>query len=196
MHEYALATIDPDEIDSYYDSHDLVRIEMLNLRACADKAHETGPMWFDASISFAIDGVSWPLKLTYDVSFVSAWPCSEGPHPLFFDYVFTRVGVDELVGFRGWDGGRDGRDGKKARSLSPRGVGNGLGGSGKAKAMSGSNVGEMGMGMNGKEGGGGPDDERVLVVDAFGVPDNEVLGRAWCANWGLGAVVADVGRTW
>ena len=73
--------------------------------------------------------------------------------------------------------------------------------------MSGSNVGEMGMGggINGKgkgkgkgvEGGGnGADDERVLVVDAFGVMDNEVLGRAWCANWGLSAVVADVGRTW
>jgi hypothetical protein len=42
----------------------------------------------------------------------------------------------------------------------------------------------------------GGDEDRVLVVEAFGVPDNEVLARAWCAHWGLSAVVADLGRTW
>ncbi|KAM7218821.1 hypothetical protein V8F06_005835 [Rhypophila decipiens] len=204
VQEYSLVTVDPDEVDSYYDTHDLVRIEILNLRPCADRAAENGPTWFDASIQFAIDGVSWPLRLTYDVSFVCAWPCSDGPHPLFFDYVFTRVGVDELVGFNGWDGGaslgdRYG-DGRKARSLSPGGVGGSGNARGKAKAMSGSNLGDT---IRPPGGGGkekekkqlGPDDERVLVVDAFGVPDNEVLARAWCANWGLGAVVADIGRT-
>ncbi|KAM7200516.1 VTC domain containing protein [Naviculisporaceae sp. PSN 640] len=183
VQEYALVTVDPDDVDSYYDSHDLVRIEMLNLRPCADRPSTTTstateksvPTWFDASLQFAIDGVSWPLRLTYDVSFVCAWPCSDGPHPLFFDYVFTRVGVDEL-------------------------------------AMSGSNLGDTITGAGGGGGGGGgkdkgkgkskekthqpgPDDERVLVVDAFGVPDNEVLARAWCANWGLSAIVADIGRT-
>jgi hypothetical protein len=40
------------------------------------------------------------------------------------------------------------------------------------------------------------DDEKVLVVEAFGVRDNEVLARAWCSHWGLSAVVADVRRTW
>lgn len=37
--------------------------------------------------------------------------------------------------------------------------------------------------------------EKVLVVEAFGVKDNEVLARAWCAQWGLSAVVAEVGKT-
>lgn len=215
VQEYALVTVDPDEVDSYYDSHDLVRIEMLNLRPCPDRptTDKHGPTWFDASLQFAIDGVSWPLRLTYDVSFVSAWPCSDGPHPLFFDYVFTRVGVDELVGFNGWDGGASlnhrFEDGRKARSLSPGpGVGgSGRAASGKAKAMSGSNLGDTITGGGGGKDKGkgkgkekahqpGPDDERVLVVDAFGVPDNEVLARAWCANWGLSAIVADIGRTW
>jgi hypothetical protein len=40
------------------------------------------------------------------------------------------------------------------------------------------------------------DDEKVLVVEAFGVRDNEVLARAWCSHWGLSAVVADIERTW
>ncbi|KAJ8113848.1 hypothetical protein ONZ43_g5053 [Nemania bipapillata] len=39
------------------------------------------------------------------------------------------------------------------------------------------------------------DDEKVLVVEAFGVKDNEVLARAWCSHWGLSAVVADIGKT-
>ena len=39
------------------------------------------------------------------------------------------------------------------------------------------------------------DEEKVLVVEAFGVADNEVLARAWCAHWGLNAIVADVGKT-
>jgi hypothetical protein len=39
------------------------------------------------------------------------------------------------------------------------------------------------------------DDEKVLVVEAFGVRDNEVLARAWCSHWGLNAVVADIRRT-
>jgi len=37
--------------------------------------------------------------------------------------------------------------------------------------------------------------EKVLVVEAFGVPDNEVLARAWCSHWGLCAIVADVKKT-
>ena len=38
------------------------------------------PMTFDAEIIFAIKGESWPLELRYDVDFVSAMPCHEGPH--------------------------------------------------------------------------------------------------------------------
>lgn len=224
--EYAL--VGPDRDDDAYLA-DLVRIELLSLRPCADNnnhrrpgtasTHHTNtgatdnnnnsnsnnsrsnhssspaaaPKWFDASIQFAIDGVSWPLRLAFDVSFVCAWPCSDGPHPLFFDYVFTPVKADELVKVRDWNGLYGGHPlGRDARSLSPpAGPGGGAGG-----------VGTSGGGGGGKTGVSSPstlsggDEERVLVVEAFGVPDNEVLARAWCAHWGLSAVVADIGKTW
>ena len=39
------------------------------------------------------------------------------------------------------------------------------------------------------------EEDRVLVVQAFGVPDNEVLARAWCAHLGLSATLADLSKT-
>ncbi|QDS76947.1 hypothetical protein FKW77_005075 [Venturia effusa] len=42
-------------------------------------------------------------------------------------------------------------------------------------------------GLNGKK-----YPEEVLVIEAFGVSDNEVFARAWCAQWGRSAVVARV----
>lgn len=36
---------------------------------------------------------------------------------------------------------------------------------------------------------------KVLVIEAFGVSDNEVFARAWCAHWGLSALVANVQET-
>jgi hypothetical protein len=210
--EYSLVAPDRDD-DAYL--ADLVRIELLTLRPCSTNppASSTSlpqpptspsspapggkggaaaaPKYYDASIQFAIDGVSWPLRLTYDVSFVSAWPCSDGPHPLFFDYVYTPVKADQLVKVRDWNGGygtATSRPGT-ATAAGPGGHnttgagGGGMGGVGKTGVSSPSTL-------------SGGDEERVLVVEAFGVPDNEVLARAWCAHWGLSAVVADLGRTW
>jgi len=37
--------------------------------------------------------------------------------------------------------------------------------------------------------------EKVLVIEAFGITDNEVLARAWCSHWALSAVVADMEKT-
>lgn len=165
--EYVLELPDPDDVI------DTVRTEMLGLRVAAaavgveDK--NPGPRVFDATIQFAIDGVSWPLRLMYDVCFLSAWPCSEGPHALFFDYIYTRTRVDELVNIQDW-GSLYGQ-----RGHSRNGGGAGRGGSETTNQH---------------------EEERVLVVDAFGVSDNEVLARAWCAHWGLSAVVADVRKTW
>lgn len=168
---------------------DGVRVELLSLWPCSSDrdrrvGSESGPKWYDASVQFAVDGVSWPLRLDYDVSFVCAWPCSTGPHPLFFDYSYTVSRADELVKIRGWSGHRGSR-GSGSGSLNGKGEGGGRSGTS--------------AGTNGK----GPatsaesqDDDVVLVVEAFGVPDNEVLARAWCAQWGLSAVVADVGKTW
>jgi len=162
--EYKLVSPDADEIV------DTVRVELLSFKACADRAAEGGPRWFDATVQFAIDGVSWPLRLTYDVNFISAWPCSGGPHPLFFDYEYTPVKADDIINVKDWGGLYGGGDPRSARS-SPGAVA-----ASKASAAY--------------------DDEKVLVVEAFGVRDNEVLARAWCSHWGLSAVIVDVKKTW
>lgn len=203
--EYSL--VSPDRDDEGYLA-DLVRIEMLSLTPYGDRpgssashgTRKTGasssvPGTFEASITFAIDGVSWPLRLAYDVQFISAWPCSDGPHPLFFDYVHTLVKADELVKVRDWNGqplsvGND----RHARSMSPPvgGMGAVRGGGGGRAASNGRPT----TGVNSPSTLSGGDNEKVLVVEAFGVPDNEVLARAWCAHWGQSAVVADLSKTW
>lgn len=174
--EYELLAPDPDDVI------DTVRVELLSLRRLPER-QDHGPGWFDASVQFAIDGVSWPLQLTYDVSFIHAWPCSEGPHPLFFDYVFTAVRADELVGLRNWGN----LTGPSEWSINSANVRGGGGGSQSSKT-----------GRPPSSGGGGDDDdeERVLVVKAFGAKANEVLARAWCSHWGHSAVVADIRKTW
>ncbi|KAK4155112.1 hypothetical protein C8A00DRAFT_42256 [Chaetomidium leptoderma] len=166
----------------------------------ATASTNTAPRYFDASIQFAIDGVSWPLRLAFDVSFVSAWPCSDGPHPLFFDYVYTPVKADELVKVRDWNGLYGGGGGGSGHSRDGNGNQNGVSppAAAAAAAANGGGGGGAGLGRTGVSSPStlsGGDEERVLVVEAFGVPDNEVLARAWCAHWGLSAVVADVGRT-
>ncbi|KAI0518426.1 hypothetical protein F5B22DRAFT_653941 [Xylaria bambusicola] len=176
--EYELLTPDSD------DNVDTVRIEMLNLKPLAESAGQEsgGPGWFDASLQFAIAGVSWPLRLSYDVSFIHAWPCSDGPHPLFFDYVHTVVRVDEVVEITDW-----------VRPAPVNGSGSLKDRSAVSTPVGGSNGQQM---MQNKTVPQDADDaERVLVVEAFGVRDNEVLARAWCSHWGLSAVVADIGKT-
>jgi hypothetical protein len=163
VEEYKL--LFPDEDDLV----DIVRVETLSLKAVSPNAlvaaAEGRPLVYDSCVQFAIDGKSWPLRLTYDVSFIFACPCARGPHPLFFDYVYKEINVSEILTIRDWGG-------NFSRS-----------GSGESKSGSVSNVGD-------------DDSERVLVINAFGVADNEVLARAWCSHWGLSAVVFDLEKTW
>ncbi|KAK8094477.1 hypothetical protein PG997_001162 [Apiospora hydei] len=144
---------------------------MLSLRRLPEQHQDRGPRWYDASIQFTIEGIPWPLQLSYDVCFINAWPCSEGPHPLFFDYVFTAMKVEEIIYFQDW--GRLAGLNERSANSTP------VGGSKPFRPMI-------------------PDDdeERVLVVEAFGSKDNEVLARAWCSHWGHSAVVADISKTW
>ncbi|KAK8039160.1 hypothetical protein PG993_007571 [Apiospora rasikravindrae] len=152
------------------DDVDAVRVKMLSLRRLPEQHQDRGPRWFDASIQFTIEGIPWPLQLSYDICFINAWPCSEGPHPLFFDYVFTAMKVEEIIHLQDWG---------KLAGLSERSANSTpVGGSKPFRPMI-------------------PDDdeERVLVVEAFGAKDNEVLARAWCSHWGHSAVVADISKT-
>lgn len=165
---------------------DTARVELLTLREVPvvdpTQPPPPGPKLFDATIQVAVDGVSWPLRLAYDVSFINAWPCSDGPHPLFFDYIYKRIAADEILAVRDW-GGVYKKTGGSARSAR----------STPLPMLHGGNGTERGTPANGIQ---QQDDEEVLVVEAFGVPDHEVLVRAWCAHWGLSAIVADVGKTW
>ncbi|GKT49369.1 uncharacterized protein ColSpa_09550 [Colletotrichum spaethianum] len=165
--EYKLVAPDADDIV------DTVRIELLSFKAVPDRFQEPPPMpkVFDATVQFAVDGVSWPMRLTYDVSFISAWPCSDGPHPLFFDYVFQTVKADEIMDIRDWGG----LYGQSPSARTSRTSSN----AGPHTASSQEQI----------------DEEQVLVVETFGVRDNEVLARAWCSHWGLSAVIADIRKT-
>ncbi|KAL3959830.1 hypothetical protein ACCO45_004947 [Purpureocillium lilacinum] len=134
--------------------------------------------------TFAIDGLSWPLRLMYDVSFISAWPCSDGPHPLFFDYVYKAIQVDDIVRVRDWGGlyARQRQSATTSARSSPA----------PPPLPPNGNLDDYYDQLNDEE---EQDEEKVLVVEAFGVRDNEVLARAWCSHWGLSAVVADVDKT-
>lgn len=180
VNEYDLVLPDTEDLV------DTVRVELLGLKPVLENGATGGrgaPVLFDATVQFAINGASWPLRLMYDVSFISAWPCSDGPHLLFFDYVFSRIKVDEIVNVSHWSGlYKDLNGGGKSARSTPR-------------PLEGNTV--KGAGFDARENNEDDEDdsEKVLVVEAFGVRDNEVLARAWCAHWGLSAVVADVRRT-
>lgn len=163
---------------------DTARVELLTLREVPvldPTQPPPGPRLYDATIQIAVDGVSWPLRLAYDVSFVNAWPCSDGPHPLFFDYIYKPISIDQILGVRDWAGlYKKTGSARSARSTPMPMVHGGNVRSGGAVAQ---DIEQQ-------------DDEEVLVVEAFGVPDHEVLARAWCAHWGASAMIADVGKTW
>ncbi|KAI9742478.1 MAG: hypothetical protein M1818_004012 [Claussenomyces sp. TS43310] len=149
-----------------------IRIGRLSLKAVAHRTHRSprdSPRIFEAFLEFTVDSEVWPLRLAYDVSFIYACPCSQGPHPLFFDYVYKAVKASELLRLLSW--GVD-----TAVDLDTHAA---------------ENTAEKGEVER-------SDDavERVLVIEAFGVVDNEVFSRGWCAHWGLSSIVADVNRTW
>lgn len=190
--EYKLLAPD---VDDYVDT---VRIELLTLLPCVEKKADPGPKWFDAALQFAIDGASWPLRLTYDVNFISAWPCSQGPHPLFFDYTYQAVKADEIIEIRDWAGlygQKNQSQSNGIRFVSSQDDDTDSSGSGEGSSKARANGQAHGNG-HGHSFNDDEDNEKVLVIEAFGVPDNEVLARAWCAHWGLSAVVADISKTW
>jgi len=167
--EYQLVLPDLEDIPN------TVRIEKLALKPVLS---ETTPKeksladlrLYDACIQFAIDGSSWPLRLSFDVSYICAYPCAGGPHPLFYDYVYKAVKINEILTIQDWGALSD------VTNIS-FGAGN------SSEQISNTKRGEN-------------DTERVLVIEAFGVPDYEVLARAWASHWGLSAIVASLHKTW
>lgn len=151
------------------EGQDFVRIEKLALKLVShspsgndtpsDGGPKSIPSLFDACIQFAINGRSWPLRLSFDVSYIYAFPCTAGPHPLFYDYIYKAVKVHEVLAIANWGG------------LTTENTANVTG---SVASSSGQNT-EARRDDN--------DVERVLVVEAFGVSDNEVLARAYCSHW-------------
>ncbi|KAI2485166.1 hypothetical protein Ptr902_04106 [Pyrenophora tritici-repentis] len=164
------------------DVTDLIRMEKLRFVPVKNQSegtrHATGPpVVFDAAISFACGGESWPMKLRYDVNFINAFPCHQGPHVLFYDYAYKAIKIDDgLVDIKDW-GYQSGRTPRPTSSKSSPGK--------KALALR---------------------DElqkhtaheqvtNVLAIEALGVSDNEVFARAWCAHHGHSAIVANIKET-
>lgn len=153
-----------------------IRIEKLALRPVPALGSENDPDLdkrnrpgvFDATVQFAMDGRSWPIHLLFDVSFISAYPCAAGPHPLWKDYHYRAVKVDELLEIKDWpmlNGRSERTDFGSVEELAPAAA--------EQKAV-----------------------DEVLVVEAFGVADNEVLARAWCSSSGFSAIITDMNKTW
>jgi hypothetical protein len=159
---------------------DNIRIERLGLVPVKDQPASTQkiagmPLVFDAAIFFACGPDSWPLKLRYDVDFINAFPCHQGPHVLFHEYKYSALKITEgLVDLHDW-GYQSGRKSRpsSSRSSPPK----------KAIALSSSN------------GPAALQVEKVLAIEALGVSDNEVFARAWCAHHGHGAIVANIKET-
>ncbi|KAL8992910.1 MAG: hypothetical protein Q9169_006743, partial [Polycauliona sp. 2 TL-2023] len=141
---------------------DNVRVEKLAIKPPTHYNQE-GPGERQVAVQIAVDGISEPIRLRYNVSFIAAASCSSGPHLLHRKYSYKPVRVDRLVS-TGW-----------ATRLA-------------AEAKFKDNQPEITDGEKEEE---DDDDDEVLVIEAYGVADNAVLARAWCAYQGYSAIVAD-----
>lgn len=91
---------------------DNIRMEKLALKIHLDSsANEPGNLVeHDVAVRVLVDGISYPIRLRYDVSFIAAAACWAGPHVLFREYAYMAVGVNKLMynfKWAGWDGATD-----------------------------------------------------------------------------------------
>jgi hypothetical protein len=153
---------------------DEIRLQRLRLypgldRASSASSSRTSPITYEAAITFAVEeGLSYRLQLRYNVDFISAFPCHEGPHVLFYDYSYQAIKVGpDLRALHNWadENKPPRREVLQERTLTDR-------------------MPPAARHLN-----------KILVIEALGVSDNELFARAWCANWGVSAIVADISQT-
>lgn len=73
--DYEVPLPDTEEVTDY------IRVEKLSFEPVASSNRSgSGPLIFTAAISFACGGESWPMSLKYNVDFIHAFPCHQGPH--------------------------------------------------------------------------------------------------------------------
>lgn len=153
---------------------DCVRIQNLAFNLHALPASDSDSTTYTAAVVFAVENEIIPIRLRYNVSFIYAPPC-HGRHLLFWDYAYKTMKVDELLlDLRCWNGvfvdaKIPSEDGSCASSFT---------------SSSSSSANAIGKGKK------TPAPDCILVVEAYGVQDNEVLARAWASHIGFSAVVA------
>ncbi|KAF2744530.1 hypothetical protein M011DRAFT_496252 [Sporormia fimetaria CBS 119925] len=157
---------------------DLIRIERLSFKPAKDQPTSRqgsgAPLVFDAAIYFACRGKSWPMRLKYDVDFVNAYPCHQGPHVLFYDFTYKAIKIDDgLVDLVDW---------ASECGLSPSPHPSSPSKKNSQALAKPPELAHMQI-------------KKVLAIEALGVSDNEVFARAWCAHHGHSALVANVKET-
>ena len=134
---------------------------------CRQPNPSNGILLCKASLNFNFYENPWPLRLLYDVTFISAAKCRQGPHFLWKDYHYRAVKIDDLPAIRSFNG---------IAADQPACIANGPVDTlfpGRDESMN----------------------YFVLVIDDLGEPDNEVFARAWCSHMDLSAVVVDIRRS-
>ncbi|KAF2280347.1 uncharacterized protein EI97DRAFT_430094 [Westerdykella ornata] len=171
------------------DVTDLIRVEKLGFQPAKEQPPTRqgagAPLTFDAAIYFACRGKSWPMRLRYNVDFVNAFPCHQGPHVLFYDFSYKAIKIDGgLVDLNDWDreSGLVSRHRSRGRSASPSKHSSALATTRWSDAAEEEELAHMRV-------------TKVLAIEALGVSDNEVFARAWCAHHGHSAIVANIKET-
>jgi hypothetical protein len=184
VHDYDLLT------PNRHDVEDIIRIEKLSFnhmaadRGVSPPVTHRGARTFDAAIVFAFAGNSLPMQLRYNVDFIHAFPCIGGPHALYHEYRYRIVKVDDgLADVQDWS--RRHRIAHSPRRSSPAPI------APESRALAVSSAALRSRSESPHVNAKRPPDE-VLVIEAFGVSDNEVFARAWCAHWGVSSIVANV----
>ena len=153
-------------LPNFANTVDSVSFRELKLSDHVLPSNPSQPEQYSASLGFAIDGkIGW-MRLRYDVSFIYCPPC-KGQHVLFWDYVYEVVDTVHLLTQQISSNGVSIHDPTPADSTH------------NEKAL------ERKLGIP----------ESVLVVEAYGKEDNEVLARGWASHIGFSAIVANVNQT-
>ena len=181
------------------DAVDSIRIQKLALspHPLSLSHNDENPITYDAAIVFVVQNQTIPIRLRYNVSFIHCPPCRNGPHPLFWDYAHQSLKPDELLlDLRCWNGvSVDAKTPAESRSgAPPSSFSDSPSSSSPSSSFSSTSSGTMAADEDRTQRRSRVP-ESILVVEADGVSDNEVLVRAWASHVGFSAVVATKGQT-
>ena len=209
--DYDLVMPDPSEVE------DIIRIQKLSFTP-REREDSRRNKTHDAAIVFAFAGETKRMRLKYNVDFINAFPCINGPHPLYHEYRHKMVRVDDgLVEITNWASRNNlSRSTRRSRTsspatgafnrapLSPRGSDLSIPSLSRSNSRALLRLTEDHLNIRSRSVSPAPTPTQstfstsrreVLVIEAFGVSDNEVFARAWCAQYGVSALVANVRET-